>query len=67
MDFRATCPPALTIDAGDAVTFQTLGSGWGAIEQDPGFIEPRLVSRDLQRDVAHALCGPVAIRGQSAG
>ena len=66
--FSRELPPALTIDAGDAVTFQTLDSGWGAIEQDPGFIEPRdFVPRDLQRDVAHALCGPVTIRGAKRG
>jgi acetamidase/formamidase len=66
--FSRETPPVLTIDSGDVVTFQTLDSAWGAIEQEPGFIEPRpFVPRDLQRDVAHALSGPVAIRGAKRG
>ena len=66
--FGRDVPPALTVDSGDTVAFQTLDSGWGAIEQEPGFVEPRdFVPRDLQRDVAHALCGPVAIRGAKRG
>src|SRR5262245_12242341 len=60
--FSRELAPALTIDSGDVVSFQTLDSGWGAIEQEVGFSEPRdFVPRDLTRDVAHALAGPVAI------
>jgi len=60
--------PALTIEPGDLVAFQTLDAGWGAVEQESGFIEPRdFTPRDLARDVAHPLAGPVAINGAKAG
>jgi len=66
--FSRDLRPVLTIDSGDLVTFQTLDSGWGAIAQEPGFVEPQVfVPRDLGRDVAHPLCGPVAIRGAKSG
>jgi acetamidase/formamidase len=53
--FSRELAPALTIDSGDVVSFQTLDSGWGAIEQEAGFSEPRdYIPRDLARDV-HAL------------
>src|SRR5262245_12990030 len=60
--------PALTIDSGDTVIFQTLDAGWGAIEQSANFSEPKEFSpRDLSRDLAHALTGPVEIRGAHPG
>ena len=60
--------PALSIDSGDRVVFQTLDSGWGAIEQSGKFSEAEEFSpRDLSRDVAHALTGPVEIRGARSG
>src|SRR5262249_9207509 len=66
--FSRELAPALTIESGDVVSFQTLDSGWGAIEQEVGFSEPRdFVPRDVTRDVAHALAGPVAINGARAG
>ena len=66
--FSRELTPALTIDSGDVVSFQTLDSGWGAIEQEMGFSEPHdFVPRDVTRDVAHALAGPVAIKGARAG
>lgn len=60
--------PVLSIDSGDIVAFQTLDSGWGAIEQSENFLDPKEFSpRDLSRDVAHALTGPVEIRGARPG
>jgi acetamidase/formamidase len=60
--------PALTIDPGDSVVFQTLDSGWGAMEQSENFTEPgEFVPRDLSRDLAHALTGPVEIRDARPG
>jgi acetamidase/formamidase len=60
--------PALSIDSGDRVVFQTLDSGWGAVEQIRNFSKPReFRPRDLGRDVAHALTGPVEIRGARPG
>jgi acetamidase/formamidase len=45
-----------------------LDAGWGAVEQEPGFSEPKnFTSRDLSRDLAHPLAGPVAIKGAKAG
>ena len=66
--FSRELAPALTIESGDVVLFQTLDSGWGAVEQEAGFSEPRdFTPRDLARDVAHALAGPVAINGATPG
>ena len=66
--FSRELAPALTIHSGDVVSFQTLDAGWGAIEQEAGFSEPRdYIPRDLARDVAHPLAGPVAINGARAG
>ena len=60
--------PALSIDSGDRVVFQTLDSGWGAVEQIRSFSKPReFRPRDLGRDVAHALTGPVEVRGARPG
>jgi acetamidase/formamidase len=60
--------PALSIDSGGRVVFQTLDSGWGAVEQIRNFSKPReFRPRDLSRDVAHALTGPVEIRGARPG
>jgi acetamidase/formamidase len=60
--------PVLSIDSGDTVVFKTLDSGWGVAEQPPHFTEPKAFSpRDLSRDVAHALTGPVEIRGARPG
>ncbi len=65
--FSRELAPALTIEPGDLVAFQTLDAGWGAVEQESGFIEPRdFTPRDLARDVAHPLAGPVAINGAKA-
>src|SRR5215831_14169959 len=64
--FSRELAPALTIDSGDVVSFQTLDSGWGAIEQEVAFSEPRdFVPRDVTRDVAHALAGPVGLVGRA--
>ena len=66
--FSREFPPVLTIDSGDTVVFRTLDVGWG--------LEPReardkarktLTPRIPGRDDGHALCGPIAIRGASAG
>ena len=66
--FSRELTPALRIDSGDVVSFQIWDSDWGAIEQEAGFSEPRdYVPRDLARDVAHPLAGPVAINGARAG
>lgn len=66
--FSRDLPAALTIESGDVVVFQTLDAGWGAVEQEPGFTEPRdFTPRDLSRDVAHPLAGPVALKGAKAG
>jgi acetamidase/formamidase len=53
--FSCELAPALTIDSGDVVSFRTLDSGWGAIEQEVGFSEPRdFVPRDVTRDAGSA-------------
>ncbi|MGH7906595.1 MAG: acetamidase/formamidase family protein [Candidatus Binataceae bacterium] len=66
--FSRELAPALAIDPGDTVVFHTLDSGWGAIEQPANFTEPNdFTPRDLNRDVAHALTGPVEISGTRPG
>lgn len=60
--------PALSIESGDRVVFRTLDSGWGAVEQIRNFSKPHeFRPRDFSRDVAHALSGPVEIRGARPG
>jgi len=61
-------PPILTIDSGDRVCYQTLDAAWGALEQDFPLTEAKEFSpRDHTRDVHHALCGPVGVRGAEPG
>ena len=60
--FSRELTPALNITSGDSVVFQTLDAGWGALEQEPGFtVAKAFAPRDLARDVAHCLTGPVRI------
>ncbi|MGB1252684.1 MAG: acetamidase/formamidase family protein [Candidatus Promineifilaceae bacterium] len=66
--FSAEFPPALTVNSGDTVTFQTLDARWfiePPIEEqiDPVLFEPR----DPVLDSGHALCGPIAVRGAKPG
>ena len=66
--FSRELAPVLSIASGDSVVFQTLDAGWGALEQEPGFIVPKVFApRDLARDVAHCLTGPVRIEGAKPG
>ncbi|CAN5907207.1 acetamidase/formamidase family protein [soil metagenome] len=66
--FSRDLSPALTIGSGDSVVFQTLDAGWGAPEQEPDFTVPAAFApRDLTRDVAHCLTGPVRIAGARPG
>lgn len=61
--------PALTIDPGDSVEFETLDARW-SIEPHP---QPdrtparQFAPRDDERDNGHALCGPVFIAGARPG
>lgn len=68
--FSRELAPVLTIDAGDSVRFQTLNAAWN-IEQRTSVIpseQPRkFTPREPERDAGHALCGPIAIRGATAG
>jgi hypothetical protein len=66
--FSRELAPVLTISSGDSVVFQTLDAGWGALEQAPGFTVPQAFApRDLARDVAHCLTGPVRVEGAKPG
>jgi len=66
--FSREIAPVLTIASGDSVVFQTLDAGWGALEQAPGFTVPQAFApRDLARDVAHCLTGPVRVEGAKPG
>lgn len=66
--FSRELTPALNITSGDSVVFQTLDAGWGALEQEPGFtVAKAFAPRDLARDVAHCLTGPVRIEGARPG
>ncbi len=66
--FSREYPPALTIESGDTVSFRTLDAGWGL--EPPGELHSarrKFSPRDAVRDVLHALCGPVAVRGAEPG
>lgn len=66
--FSPEIPPALTIDPGETVRFQTLDAGWGLeAMHDDGSQRRKIEPRDPERDAGHALCGPVAIRGAQPG
>jgi acetamidase/formamidase len=47
--FSRELAPALTIDSGDVVSFQTLDAGWGAIEQEASSASPETISRETWR------------------
>lgn len=66
--FSRDLPPILTVEPGDRIRFRTLDAGWGRIEQGDPFQPPAKFQRpDPVRDLGHALCGPVTIRGARPG
>jgi acetamidase/formamidase len=66
--FSRDLPPVVTIDPGDSVRCQTLDAGWGALRQADPFGTPvAFEPRDTARDFAHALTGPIAVRGARPG
>jgi acetamidase/formamidase len=67
--FSRNLAPALTIDSGDTVRFQTLDANWGLESYQVGqWLNRRQVEgRISPEDDGHALTGPVFIRGAKAG
>ena len=66
--FSREVAPTVTIDSGDSVSCQTLDAGWGALRQADPFVPPvAFEPRDTARDYAHALTGPIAVRGARPG
>ncbi|HEV8001488.1 MAG TPA: acetamidase/formamidase family protein [Planctomycetaceae bacterium] len=66
--FARDLAPVVTIDSGDSVRCQTLDAGWGALRQaDPFAPSVAFEPRDTARDFAHALTGPIAVRGARPG
>lgn len=60
--------PILTIDSGDMVHFRTLDAGWSiAPPIVPGEHGQKFELYNPERDMGHALCGPIAIRGAQPG
>ena len=59
--FSRELPPALTIDPGDSVRFQSLNSGW---RWEP---DAELFERDASLHDGHALNGPIEVRGAREG
>lgn len=59
--------PILTIDSGDTVRYKTLESRWHIDPYIEGKKRRAFSPRDPQRDVGHALVGPIAIRGAKPG
>jgi acetamidase/formamidase len=64
--FSKDLEPALEIDSGDTVHFQTLDSAWG-VEKRKALREPRKKFTDVQphrmpKQFGHSLIGPVYIR-----
>lgn len=69
--FSKDLEPALEIDSGDTVYFQTLDSAWGA-EKRKALGEPRKRFSDVQphrmpKQFGHSLIGPVYIRDAKPG
>ncbi|QVY62132.1 acetamidase/formamidase family protein [Cytobacillus gottheilii] len=69
--FSKDLVPALEIDSGDTVHFQTLDSAWG-IEKRKALGEPRKKYRNVQpsrmpKQFGHSLVGPVYIRNANPG
>ncbi|WP_127580256.1 acetamidase/formamidase family protein [Paenibacillus koleovorans] len=64
--FSRDTAPALTIDSGDTVRFNTLDAGWG-LEPFSAQGGRQRFAREGEKDRGHALCGPVAIRGAEPG
>jgi acetamidase/formamidase len=60
--FSRDLPPVLTIDSGDSLRFATLDAGWHAVPE-----RQYLAELDPELDAGHALVGPVAVRGATAG
>jgi acetamidase/formamidase len=66
--FDRNRPPALTIEPGDSVTVDTLDAWWSAGPLAPGQdIPDRPRAAGWRPDAGHALTGPIAVRGASAG
>ena len=70
--FLATMRPILTIDDGDTVVFQTLDAGWHTgpwegEEDEARDAMRRFQPRDPEKDMGHALCGPIFVRGAKPG
>jgi amidase len=61
--FDRAQPPALTIDSGDEVTFETLDACWGEVRSIADFERYRA---DKSR-ISNPLTGPVFVRGAKAG
>jgi acetamidase/formamidase len=70
--FSRDYAPVLTIEDGDSILFQTLDAGWnrepGAQQNAPWNDATRKFQpRDPEKDMGHALCGPVFVRGAAPG
>jgi acetamidase/formamidase len=59
--FSSVLPPALTVEPGDSVRFQSLNAGWN------WDFESEFVERDKELHDGHALNGPIEVRGARAG
>lgn len=67
--FSRDLPPILTIDPGDIVRYRTLDAGWN-LTPPAGQDRSQWNSfpdRDPERDLGHALNGPIVVRGAKSG
>jgi acetamidase/formamidase len=60
-------PPALTVERGDTVRFETLDAWWSAGAYEGGSPAERRRVPEWHEEFGHALTGPVAVRGARAG
>ena len=66
--FDRDLPPVLTIDPGDSVTVETLDCWWSAGPLENGqHIPDRPRAAGWEPDAGHALTGPIAVSGVTAG
>ncbi|GAB6931173.1 acetamidase/formamidase family protein [Paenibacillus sp. JCM 10914] len=69
--FSKDLQPAIHIQSGDTVVFQTLDASWGVVERSaPGAARQKFTERTPERQeerFGHALLGPVHIEGAKPG
>jgi len=65
--FSAELAPILTVDSGDTVRLSTIDAAWAKGPPAALGMWQQIFPLDKERDLGHALCGPIAVRGAKPG